>query len=133
MIAPPRDSAVFEYIQLRQPWIPTDHEMVKTARHLIAGLLTDAKAHSRIRNDLTTTDLSVAMFSRRGVIEPRCPKHRTPGGYLDSAESDVKARTSDTPKQIRFADSPGSTIPPLPTKWHYAGRDTESGAASPLL
>jgi hypothetical protein len=52
----------------------TDHEMVKTARRLIAGLLlTEAKKCGRVRKDLTTTDLTVAMFSLRGVIETTIP------------------------------------------------------------
>jgi AcrR family transcriptional regulator len=51
----------------------TDHEMVKTARHLIAGLLADAKKHGQVRKDLTTTDLTMAIFSLRGVIETTLP------------------------------------------------------------
>jgi AcrR family transcriptional regulator len=51
----------------------TDHEMVQTARHLIAKLLTDAQEHHRIRADLTTTDLTMAMFSIRGVLETTLP------------------------------------------------------------
>jgi AcrR family transcriptional regulator len=51
----------------------TDHEMVKTARRLIAGLLAEAKKCGRVRKDLTTTDLTVAMFSLRGVIETTLP------------------------------------------------------------
>ena len=51
----------------------TDHEMVKTARQLIAKLLVDAKKHDRIRHDLTNTDLSLAMFSLLGVLEATLP------------------------------------------------------------
>jgi AcrR family transcriptional regulator len=51
----------------------TDHEMVKTARHLIAGLLADAKRAGRVRRDLSTTDLTMTMFSLRGVIEATLP------------------------------------------------------------
>ena len=51
----------------------TDHEMVKTARQLIARLLVDAKKHARIRHDLTSTDLSLAMFSLLGVLETTLP------------------------------------------------------------
>jgi AcrR family transcriptional regulator len=47
----------------------TDHEMVRTARRLIAGLLADAQEHGRIRRDLTNTDLTVAFFGIRGVVE----------------------------------------------------------------
>jgi AcrR family transcriptional regulator len=51
----------------------TDHEQVKTARDLIDKLLIDAKRHKRIRHDLTSTDLSLAMFSLRGVLETTLP------------------------------------------------------------
>ncbi len=47
----------------------TDHHLVKAARDLIAGLLSDAQAHGRIRSDLTSTDLSLVMWSMRGVLE----------------------------------------------------------------
>lgn len=47
----------------------TDHDMVRTARRLIAGLLADAQEHGRIRRDLTNTDLTVAFFGIRGVVE----------------------------------------------------------------
>ena len=47
----------------------TDHHLVKTARDLIAGLLSDAQAHGRMRSDLTSTDLSLVMWSIRGVLE----------------------------------------------------------------
>jgi AcrR family transcriptional regulator len=57
---------------LRRLW-NTDHEMVKTARQLIARLLVDAKKHGRIRHDLTATDLSLAMFSLLGVLEATLP------------------------------------------------------------
>jgi AcrR family transcriptional regulator len=47
----------------------TDHEMVRTARRLIAALLADAQEHGRIRRDITNTDLTVAFFGIRGVLE----------------------------------------------------------------
>jgi AcrR family transcriptional regulator len=47
----------------------TDHAMVRTARRLIAALLADAQEHGRIRRDLTNTDLTVAFFGIRGVLE----------------------------------------------------------------
>jgi AcrR family transcriptional regulator len=47
----------------------TDLEMVRTARALIAGLLADAKQHGQIRADLTPTDLTIVMWSTRGVQE----------------------------------------------------------------
>jgi len=57
---------------LRRLW-NTDHEMVKTARQLIARLIVDAKKHDLIRHDLTNTDLSLAMFSLLGVLEATLP------------------------------------------------------------
>jgi AcrR family transcriptional regulator len=47
----------------------SDHHLVKTARKLIAGLLADAQAHGRVRLDLTSTDVSLVMWSIRGVLE----------------------------------------------------------------
>lgn len=51
----------------------TNHDMAKLARKLIAKLLHDAKQHGRIRHDLTSTDLSLAMFSIHGVLEATLP------------------------------------------------------------
>jgi AcrR family transcriptional regulator len=50
-------------------WWHTDDEMVRQARGLIAGLLADAKRHFRVRQDLTSTDLTMVLWSTRGVIE----------------------------------------------------------------
>jgi AcrR family transcriptional regulator len=47
----------------------TDQESVERVRRSIAGLLQDAKAHGRVRRDVTPTDLTVLMWSVRGVIE----------------------------------------------------------------
>src|SRR5579875_443800 len=47
----------------------TEHELVRNARALIAKLLRDAKDHGRVRLDLTTTDLTIMMWSIRGVLE----------------------------------------------------------------
>jgi AcrR family transcriptional regulator len=47
----------------------TDHHLVKTARELLAGLLADAQAHGRVRPDLQSTDISLVMWSMRGVLE----------------------------------------------------------------
>jgi AcrR family transcriptional regulator len=47
----------------------TDHHLVKTARQLLAGLLADAQAHGRVRPDLRSTDISLVMWSIRGVLE----------------------------------------------------------------
>jgi AcrR family transcriptional regulator len=46
-----------------------DRDSVERVRGSIAGLLQDAKAHSRVRRDVTPTDLTVLMWSVRGVIE----------------------------------------------------------------
>jgi AcrR family transcriptional regulator len=47
----------------------SDHHLVKTARQLIAGLLADAQAHGRVRLDLKSTDISLVLWSIRGVLE----------------------------------------------------------------
>lgn len=47
----------------------TDHHLVKTARDLIGGLLADAQAHGLVRSDLTSTDVSLVLWSMRGVLE----------------------------------------------------------------
>jgi AcrR family transcriptional regulator len=50
-------------------WRGVDNDMVHTARALIAKLLADAKDHGRVREDLTSTDLNVILWSIRGIIE----------------------------------------------------------------
>ncbi|WP_051222362.1 TetR/AcrR family transcriptional regulator [Conexibacter woesei] len=52
----------------------TDHAMVKTARRLIAALLAEAQDHGRIRRDITNTDLTIALFGIRGVLEATRPE-----------------------------------------------------------
>jgi AcrR family transcriptional regulator len=47
----------------------TDHHLIRKARVLVAELLSDAQAHGRVRSDLTSTDLSLVMWSMRGVLE----------------------------------------------------------------
>jgi AcrR family transcriptional regulator len=47
----------------------TDHHLIKKARVLIDALLSDAQAHGRVRTDLASTDLSLVMWSMRGVLE----------------------------------------------------------------
>jgi AcrR family transcriptional regulator len=47
----------------------SDHHLVRRARELIADLLADAQAHGRIRLDLKSTDISLALWSMRGVLE----------------------------------------------------------------
>jgi AcrR family transcriptional regulator len=50
-------------------WRGPDNGLVKIARGLISDLLEDAKRHGRVRDDLTSTDLNVILWSIRGVIE----------------------------------------------------------------
>jgi AcrR family transcriptional regulator len=47
----------------------TDHESVDRVRRSVAALLREAKSHGRIRRDVKATDLTVLMWSVRGVIE----------------------------------------------------------------
>jgi AcrR family transcriptional regulator len=47
----------------------TDHHLMRTARDLIGELLADAQQHGRVRSDLVSTDISIAMWSIRGVLE----------------------------------------------------------------
>lgn len=47
----------------------SEHHAVDEIRRLIDALLADAKQHGRIRADLTSTDLTIVMWSIRGVIE----------------------------------------------------------------
>jgi AcrR family transcriptional regulator len=82
---------------LRRLW-STDHEMVKTARQLIAKLLVDAKRYARIRQDLTNTDLSLAMFSLLGVLEATMPvAPEAWRRYLDLLIAGMRPAGSDLP------------------------------------
>ncbi len=54
-------------------WNPED-DLVKTARHLIAGLLSDAKRHGRIREEITGTDVTMILLSVRGILATTRPK-----------------------------------------------------------
>ncbi len=47
----------------------TDHPLIPVARQRIADLLADAQAHGRVRLDLKSTDISLALWSIRGVLE----------------------------------------------------------------
>ena len=44
-------------------------DLVQEARALIAELLRDAQVHGQIRSDVTATDITVILWSVRGVIE----------------------------------------------------------------
>ncbi|HEX4434934.1 MAG TPA: TetR/AcrR family transcriptional regulator [Acidimicrobiales bacterium] len=50
-----------------------DHHLVQTARLRVAELLADAQAHGLVRLDLTSTDISLLMWSIRGVLETTGP------------------------------------------------------------
>jgi AcrR family transcriptional regulator len=47
----------------------TDDNGIRVARALITELLDDAKRHHRVRDDLTNTDLTVVMWSIRGILQ----------------------------------------------------------------
>jgi hypothetical protein len=47
--------------------------LVRTARRLISALLTDAKQHGRIRDEVTSTDITMIMFSVRGILAATRP------------------------------------------------------------
>jgi AcrR family transcriptional regulator len=47
----------------------TEREAISRVRRAIGSLLSDAKAHGRVRGEVTSTDLTMAMWSIRGVIE----------------------------------------------------------------
>jgi AcrR family transcriptional regulator len=47
----------------------TEHGLIHTARKLISRLLKEAKLHGRVRDDLSNTDLTVILWSIRGILE----------------------------------------------------------------
>jgi AcrR family transcriptional regulator len=47
----------------------TEHVLIHRARERIAALLDDAKSHRRVREDLATTDVTVILWSIRGILE----------------------------------------------------------------
>jgi AcrR family transcriptional regulator len=49
--------------------VGTEHESVQEIRRLIAALLTDAKENGRIRDEIASADLTIILWSIRGVIE----------------------------------------------------------------
>jgi AcrR family transcriptional regulator len=49
--------------------VGSEHESVGEIRQLISALLADAKTNGRVRADLASTDLSIILWSIRGVIE----------------------------------------------------------------
>jgi AcrR family transcriptional regulator len=48
---------------------PADNDALVQVRQKIRSLLAEAKRHGRVREDLTSTDLTMIMWSIRGVIE----------------------------------------------------------------
>ena len=97
----------------------TDHHLVQTARELIAGLLADAQAHGRVRPDLTSTDISLVMWSIRGVLEttgpqrtrgveaaPRSPDRRHAPERTPSWRTGPSARTRSTGSSRGTSASP---------------------------
>lgn len=49
--------------------VSSEHESVAEVRLLVAAMLGDAKASGRVRADLASTDLTILLWSIRGVIE----------------------------------------------------------------
>ena len=49
--------------------VGTERDSAAEVRRLIAGLLDDAKRQGRVRSDVTSTDLTMALWGIRGVIE----------------------------------------------------------------
>jgi AcrR family transcriptional regulator len=49
--------------------VGAEHESVEETRRLIDALLVDAQKSGRVRADLTSTDLTILLWSIRGVIE----------------------------------------------------------------
>jgi AcrR family transcriptional regulator len=49
--------------------VSSEHESVAEIRQLVTALLGDAKASGRVRADLASTDLTILLWSIRGVIE----------------------------------------------------------------
>lgn len=56
-----------------------DNEALVRVRHTIASLLAEAKRHGRVRDELTSTDLTMVMWSIRGVIETT--QHAAPDAW----------------------------------------------------
>src|SRR6201996_6025525 len=47
----------------------TGHDLVREIRRLIDAMLADAKRHGRIRDEITSADVTVALWAVRGIIE----------------------------------------------------------------
>jgi AcrR family transcriptional regulator len=46
-----------------------EHELVQEVRRLIDAMLTEAKRHGRVRADVTSADVTIALWAVRGIIE----------------------------------------------------------------
>ena len=49
--------------------VSSEHGSMEEIRRLVTALLADAKANGRVRADLASTDLTILLWSIRGVIE----------------------------------------------------------------
>jgi AcrR family transcriptional regulator len=47
----------------------TEHDLVHEVRRLIDAMLTDAKRHGRVRAEITSADVTIALWAIRGIIE----------------------------------------------------------------
>jgi AcrR family transcriptional regulator len=47
----------------------TEHDLVQEVRRLIDAMLTEAKRHGRVRADITSADVTIALWAVRGIIE----------------------------------------------------------------
>jgi AcrR family transcriptional regulator len=47
----------------------TEHDLVQEIRRLIDAMLTEAKRHGRVRADITSADVTIALWAIRGIIE----------------------------------------------------------------
>ena len=47
----------------------TEHDLVREVRRLIDAMLTDAKRHGRVRAEITSADVTIALWAIRGIIE----------------------------------------------------------------
>jgi AcrR family transcriptional regulator len=46
-----------------------EHDLVQEVRRLIDAILADAKRHGKVRADVTGTDVTIALWAVRGIIE----------------------------------------------------------------
>lgn len=46
-----------------------EHDLVQEVRRLIDVMLTEAKRHGRARADITSADVTIALWAIRGIIE----------------------------------------------------------------